>query len=64
MAAKSVFFDVSGLYCDWTLTFQQQREEDKWQDVSHISSPSKSLSPVSESPTMDMDINLDLKRTK
>ena len=31
MAAKPVFFDVSGLYCDWTLTFQQQREEANWQ---------------------------------
>ena len=31
MAAKPVFFDTSGLYCDWTLTSQQQQEEVNWQ---------------------------------
>ena len=30
MAAKPVFFDTSSLYCDWTLTSQQQ-EEVNWQ---------------------------------
>ena len=31
MAAKPVFMDTGGLYCDWTLTSQQQQAEVDWQ---------------------------------
>ena len=31
MAAKPVFMDTGGLYCDWTLSSQQQQAEVDWQ---------------------------------